>query len=702
MATQDWSPPTADEERLAEATGAVRVSEEQWSEGHCPNPNHDDATPSFGFRRGEKRPIVVNCFGCDDWDGLKAGLADIGLDTANVARSRRNVRRPTLRSHTLRRSRTVAKPKPEPLEDQGKPPDWSAALLDARYPQQLAYLERVRGLTRATLRAFTVGFDAQRFTIPIYVGGQAVNVRRYSPTGSPKMLNLDGHGSNVLAFTEVLDNAPDAPVIVTEGEWDALLVNQIGDGAFVAVTGTAGAGSVPDLSLLAGREVFVALDTDKKGRESAPKWVAAAAEVARAVHTFDLTRLGLPSDDKDRKDWTDYVVQLDGTAESVVAEIERLRDEDAPIESDNVLAEIERLFLAEDDARQSLIADVRSDDDILAMTPARFAVESWLPVGFFADMFGEPGAKKTFVILDLLRHVRAGLPWHGNTVTAGATLLFEGEGLEQLQGRIIAWDEHNDNPPLAPGGSISTPVDLTTPEGIARVVRTVRDFERENSTSVVVVAFDPLVEYMNGEEVGEGMELATRGLRALARYLDIAVLVGAHTNASGDRARGSDHLRMRSGAHVRVETLKDDLIGLVQEKQKNGERRALILQPVPVGSSLALSSYRNLSAAEYYASKDSTEHEQRASARIVLSEVQASAKRFRAEELLLRAVRASPGIVTGKLLGACKSQGVGNDLLKAALGRLVDGGQIRTEQSGTARNAPIQHFPADPSEASEP
>lgn len=631
-----------------------------------------------------------------DWNCLKGNHGGSIYELVQALRKEGKLARPNARAKTVRPRSRIEKPTlPPELADQDKPLiDWPAQLMNL--PERLEYLTDQRSLTLETIERFRIGHDGDRYTIPIHTGvaGPVRNVRRYKPYASQhaKMLNIPGHGRNMLAFTGVLSENS-LPVIVTEGEWDALLTNQHMAGSAVAVTGTGGAPNVPrDLSALAGRQLFIAYDCDEAGVEGADKFAQAARKVGATAHILDLTRLGLPAGSGE--DLSDYFRKRGGTPSRLIAEMKRLRDAGDDSDQDDVLAAIETLFLADDDGRASLIEDVRSDDDILEMPAARYAIAGWLPVGFFSDFFGEPGSRKTFVILDMLRHIRAGKAWHGHEVAHGAALLFEGEGLEQLQSRIVAWNEFHDSPDLAPGGSVSTPIDMTTPHGVARAVRTVRDFESRYGVPVVVVAFDPLVEYMNGEENGEGMDLVTRGLRALARYLDIAVIVGAHTNAAGERARGGDQLRMRSGAHVRVETLKGDVVGLVQEKQKNGQRLALQLFPNTIGSSLVLSMQARLSAAEYYAAKTSTAAEERAVEKLSLSKTSAAVKHSTADDLLRDAVRAQPGLTRGKLLAACTGRGVGKDVLESRLDALVTGGEVRVEKKGMAQNAPQYHFSA--------
>src|SRR5690606_12282105 len=87
-----------------------------------------------------------------------------------------------------------------------------------------------------------------------------------------------------------------------------------------------GAGNLPrDLHRLADREVFVAYDCDEAGQAGARKIAEALVDVAGSVHILDLTDLGLPADSKE--DISDYFLRRDGSAEALVAEMERLREE---------------------------------------------------------------------------------------------------------------------------------------------------------------------------------------------------------------------------------------------------------------------------------------------------------------------------------------------------------------------------------------
>lgn len=662
----------------------------------CEDPG-ESASPSASINPDEG---VWNCLKTDDHGGSVFGLAQ-KLERTDPRFIRRSLSLPPVRINVRqqgRRRRKVTEPQ-QPLENQDRPTAWHNQL-GMHFPERVGWATDMRGVRWETLQRAHIGYNGSHWTFPARLSTKWVQVKfiQYPDSGGKKITQTAGARAMVWPAT-FLKDAPNLPVLLVEGEWDALLAEQESEGLYVAVTGTGGAGTSPvDLSMLADREVFVAYDCDESGHNGAEKVAARLREVGARVHVIDLTELGLPFTKNHGADISDYFRKYGGTAEKLAAEFDRLRDDD-PAEHDDILRDIETLFMAQDDARLTLIDEVLSLDGIADLSPAKYVIDGWLPEGFFSDFFGEPGAKKTFLILDMLLHICAGLPWHGHSVTRGAALLFEGEGLEQLQARAEAWQEYHDRPQLEPFGALSSPLDMTTPEGVARAVRTVRDWEAKHNTKVVCVAFDPLVEYMNGEENGEGMELATRGLRALARYLGIAVVVGAHTNASGERARGGDQLRMRSGAHVRVEALRNDRVGVVQEKQKNGERLALQLLPVSAVGSIVLQTLERQTAAAYFASKFSEDSVEKATGKIRIAEVAATQKASKADALLTEHVRANPGIGKGKLVAACNGQGIGKETLEARVDSLVKDGALRFEKDGPAKNAPTHYYVADPTES---
>ena len=62
-----------------------------------------------------------------------------------------------------------------------------------------------------------------------------------------------------------------------------------------------------------------------------------------------------------------------------------------------------------------------------------------LPQGVIAALYGRPGAKKSFVALDIAACVSAGLLWQGQEVRGGPSLYVAAEGSAGMGKRIEAW-----------------------------------------------------------------------------------------------------------------------------------------------------------------------------------------------------------------------------------------------------------------------
>ncbi|OJX63904.1 MAG: hypothetical protein BGO95_06890 [Micrococcales bacterium 73-13] len=492
---------------------------------------------------------------------------------------------------------------------------------------------------------------------------------------------------------EWLDEHPTLPVLLTEGEGDCLLAMQESDGQYVAVAVTGGAGTVPrDLSKLAGREVYVAFDLDDAGRKGMDKMVAALGKAGARAAALDLARLGVSGRGADL---SDYFRAFGGTAAKLTAELERLRAL-GPDDDGLVAALADLMVQGDESAVQDFLPDMLTDEQIGELDPPAWTVHGWALIDNYTSIYGEPGVMKTFAILDLLRSVRAGVPWLGNPTVRGATLLFEGEGLTQLQPRIAAWNAYQELSPadLAPGLSGAVSIDLSTPEGVARVVRTVRSAEARWGERVRVVAFDPAVEFMPNEDV-ETMDLFTRGVRALARYLHVAVVVGHHSNAAGERARGGDQMRMRAGVHVRMERIDPErgVVGVVQEKNRFAAPLAMEVAPLAVEDSLVLSMEARMSRAEYAAARASAERtsgveRQRARVRELVVANQSDNDR-----VVLDYLRGNPWQSGRKVRAFTAGKGIGTDATGNTLESLAVRGLVVTRPA--PRNATEYALPED-------
>ena len=292
---------------------------------------HDEAKPSLhvnlegkGFYCqgcGEKGNLIDLYMKVHDKpfkDALLAMASALGIDTDNPAPAQQQ-------------SRPPPKPKPKPKENPpisiNKVKAWHKDLRAA--PDRVKWLVKNRGMQRKTLATYLIGWDGQRYTIPVFdATGQVVNVRRYSPESgaSGKMLNYTekvggekvkyGSPARLYGLDELKKAKPGARVHVTEGEWDKLVLSQQG---WLTVTGTHGCKTWLEEwnKHFKGKEVVLLYDADRQGKLAAARVTKELVTLARSVRPVELPLKG-----EDQKDVTDWFVKAGRDADTLAALIQ--------------------------------------------------------------------------------------------------------------------------------------------------------------------------------------------------------------------------------------------------------------------------------------------------------------------------------------------------------------------------------------------
>lgn len=242
-----------------------------WS---CPLDTHEDDNPSFCVVPGK---VWWQCYGCGEkgdaatlvmrLEGLsfpKAVEALVGgHDIPHAARSR-----------PVTKPAPVARPEPMGREIHDLVAEAEQRLWTAEGAEALAYIAG-RGLAETTIRATRLGVTGMGITIPWFDGPDLmmVNVRR-TDGSDPRYMALRGsHRGGLYPGTHAI--VPGLPVVIVEGEFDAMLLGQELTGLAGVVT-LGGASGRPD-STIRGRMLqafprIVATDADEAGDKAAEAW----------------------------------------------------------------------------------------------------------------------------------------------------------------------------------------------------------------------------------------------------------------------------------------------------------------------------------------------------------------------------------------------------------------------------------------------
>lgn len=232
---------------------------------NCINPDHVDDTASMAVYADG-----VKCFGCGKYWNPARFLADAwGVDIAEALRRARNGQRVHLT--TIRRSRAGAATTLTDADIVAMARAFAASIGD-----RMDYLH-ARGLTTATITTALLGYTGSAYSIPIVGPDGDIQTVRYRRddrvrAGGPKYWGTPGRNQTFLYVPPLFAFRDGAghprPVILCEGELDALLLAQCGLRA-VSLTNGVNALRPEHIRLFEGAEVWVWFDADEPGRAAA-------------------------------------------------------------------------------------------------------------------------------------------------------------------------------------------------------------------------------------------------------------------------------------------------------------------------------------------------------------------------------------------------------------------------------------------------
>ena len=214
--------------------------------------------------------------------------------------------------------------------------------------------------------------------------------------------------------------------------------------------------------------------------------------------------------------------------------------------------------------------------ELLKTPPAEnWVIKRFIPASSIIVFFGNSGHGKTFVVIDLLCHIAAGLAWCGNKTRQGPILYLAGEGQHGILRRFKAWFEAH------PGheDAINNILIRTFPASLCDPIATADLLEEIAAMPVkpVAIAIDTLA-----RNFGPGDENSTRDMSAFVAALDAlrvashdAAIILPHHSGHGDksRARGSSVLKGAIDTEFCVER-KELTIQMTCSKMKDADEPA--------------------------------------------------------------------------------------------------------------------------------
>ncbi len=229
--------------------------------------------------------------------------------------------------------------------------------------------------------------------------------------------------------------------------------------------------------------------------------------------------------------------------------------------------------------------------DFLNRPRPRYLVKNLLPRHGAGIAFGETGAGKTFIALDLAMCVARGEPWRGHPVQHAGVVYLCSEGVSGFVERLRAYLQHHHlQPDEIAIEVIVTAVDLLNPgEQLDELGAAIHDAS-ERIGPVGLVVIDTLNRTMPGgdENSPEDMSAYVANVSKVAETVGAFALIVHH--AGKDPARGArGHSSLKAAVDVEIEVSRTEAGERVATLTKardfeSGARFGFLLQVIELGT----------------------------------------------------------------------------------------------------------------------
>ena len=204
--------------------------------------------------------------------------------------------------------------------------------------------------------------------------------------------------------------------------------------------------------------------------------------------------------------------------------------------------------------------------------PLRWLIKGWVPESGVTMVFGESGAGKTFITLDMACRIATGLDWHGQRAKKGVVVYLCGEGNFGFRQRVAAWAKMHGRTDLDTLLVSNKAIDLDAPNAAAQILSAVRSVTDGDVEAVFV---DTVNNHMSGDEnSARDVRNMFGACNVVASALNATVVLNHHTGHNIDakgRARGSSAWKASLDASILISKGDDGTIEVSCTKMKDAE-----------------------------------------------------------------------------------------------------------------------------------
>lgn len=213
-------------------------------------------------------------------------------------------------------------------------------------------------------------------------------------------------------------------------------------------------------------------------------------------------------------------------------------------------------------------------DEIDAIPPPSWLIHEMVSEHGMTVIYGDPGAGKSFIALDMALRIATGMDWHGSSTKQTGVLYIAGEGAVGLAKRIRGWKhEHAMDGIDAPFLLLPVAVQLLDKDMRAKLLRTISAAVDRAQFPIGLIIIDTVSRALAGadENGQEAMGTFVNACDEIKQFAGGAVMGVHHSGKDKDKGmRGSTVLLGGCDASIRV-SKDEQTVTLKTEKQKDAE-----------------------------------------------------------------------------------------------------------------------------------
>ena len=214
-------------------------------------------------------------------------------------------------------------------------------------------------------------------------------------------------------------------------------------------------------------------------------------------------------------------------------------------------------------------------DELEAMPPPSWLVHETVVDDGLTIIYGDPGAGKSFVALDMALRLTNGMDWHGAEAKETGVLYVAGEGARGIGKRVKGWrKKHGLEGVEAPFLLLPIAVELMDDKQVNKLLRTIDAAKERAGFEIGLIVIDTVSRALAGSDENgqEAMGAFVSACDKIKSHAGGALIGVHHSGKDKERGmRGSTVLLGACDASIKL-SKQGDLVQLEMEKQKDAEQ----------------------------------------------------------------------------------------------------------------------------------